>query len=127
MDVRKNSSTAWAKVTFSRRLKYPAKLGGVEIRDGALTTKKGSLGCNWFFSFPRLLQKKKKLEMSPSSSTHPPKSITELNLLAKVHTDQCIPTDIYVNSANLLLKQARIYFREENEEQAYVYYLKYIK
>ncbi|KAG2203272.1 hypothetical protein INT47_000192 [Mucor saturninus] len=65
--------------------------------------------------------------MSPSSSSSKaPKSITELNLLARVHTDPCIPTDIYVNSANLLLKQARIYLKEENEEQAYVYYLKYI-
>lgn len=68
---------------------------------------------------------KKDLEMSPLSI--PPKSIKELNIIAKVHTDECIPIDIYISSANLLLKQARIYFREENEEQAYIYYLKYIK
>lgn len=64
--------------------------------------------------------------MSPIPST-PPRSIKELNRRAKVYTDDCIPIDIYLSSANLLLKQARIYYKEENEEQAYVYYLKYIK
>lgn len=63
--------------------------------------------------------------MSPIPST-PPRSIKELNRRAKVYTDDCIPIDIYLSSANLLLKQARIYYKEENEEQAYVYYLKYI-
>ncbi|KAL9553485.1 hypothetical protein MBANPS3_003279 [Mucor bainieri] len=56
----------------------------------------------------------------------PPKSIKELNTLAKVHTDDCIPIDIYISSADLMLKQARIYYREENQEQAYLYFMKYI-
>lgn len=63
--------------------------------------------------------------MPPLSS--PPKSIKELNAMAKVHTDDCIPIDIYISSADLMLKQARIYFREENQEQAYLYFMKYIK
>ncbi|KAK4511924.1 uncharacterized protein ATC70_003923 [Mucor velutinosus] len=58
--------------------------------------------------------------------TSPPKSIKELNAMAKVHTDDCIPIDIYISSADLMLKQARIYYREENQEQAYLYFMKYI-
>lgn len=56
-----------------------------------------------------------------------PKSIEELHLVAKMYTDDCIPIEIYTSSADLLIKQARIYYKEENEEQAYVYFLKYIK
>ncbi|KAI9355792.1 hypothetical protein BD770DRAFT_390740 [Pilaira anomala] len=59
-------------------------------------------------------------------STTKPKSIEELHSISKMHTDDCIPVEIYSSSADLLVKQARIYYREENEEQAYVYYLKYI-
>ncbi|GAA5812786.1 hypothetical protein MFLAVUS_006244 [Mucor flavus] len=55
-----------------------------------------------------------------------PKSIEELHLIAKMYTDDCIPIEIYTSSADLLIKQARIYYKEENEEQAYVYFLKYI-
>lgn len=105
---------------FGRFFMRPAKLGGVGIRNAAMMKKKDLLAATGF-SF---LDYKNK-EMSPLPN--PPKSIEELTLMAKMHTDKCIPTDIYVNSANLLLKQARIYFREENEEQAYIYYLKYIK
>jgi len=47
--------------------------------------------------------------------------------MAKIHTDDCIPIDIYISSADLMLKQARIYYREENQEQAYLYFMKYIK
>ncbi|CAO3616055.1 unnamed protein product [Mucor fragilis] len=65
--------------------------------------------------------------MTPASPpTNPPKTIKELNTMAKVHTDDCIPIDIYISSANLMLKQARIYYREENQEQAYLYFMKYI-
>lgn len=60
-------------------------------------------------------------------STTKPKSIEELHSISEMYTDDCIPIEIYTSSANLLVKQARIYYREENEEQAYVYYLKYIK
>jgi hypothetical protein len=63
--------------------------------------------------------------MPPLNS--PPKSIKELNAMAKVHVEDCIPIDIYLSSADLMLKQARIYFKEENQEQAYLYFMKYIK
>lgn len=63
----------------------------------------------------------------PPPPISPPKSIKELNAMAKVHTDDCIPIDIYISSADLMLKQARIYYREENQEQAYLYFMKYIK
>ena len=59
--------------------------------------------------------------------TNAPRSIKELNREARVHTDDSIPLAIYISSADLLLKQARIYFEEDNEEQAYIYFLKYIK
>jgi hypothetical protein len=61
------------------------------------------------------------------SDSNPPKSINELNALAKMPTDDCIPTEIYLCSADLLLKQARIYYTEENQQQAYLYFMKYIK
>jgi hypothetical protein len=61
------------------------------------------------------------------SNSNPPKSIHELNALAKMPTDDCIPTEIYLSSADFLLKQARIYYSEENQEQAYLYFMKYIK
>ncbi|CAO0793192.1 unnamed protein product [Mucor circinelloides] len=62
----------------------------------------------------------------PPPPISPPKSIKELNAMAKIHTDDCIPIDIYISSADLMLKQARIYYREENQEQAYLYFMKYI-
>ncbi|KAI8883228.1 hypothetical protein K501DRAFT_92399 [Backusella circina FSU 941] len=55
-----------------------------------------------------------------------PKSLSELNELATIHIDECIPIEIYIHSADLLIRQARIYNKEGNEEQAYVFYLKYI-
>ncbi|KAI9251326.1 hypothetical protein EDC94DRAFT_622118 [Helicostylum pulchrum] len=61
-----------------------------------------------------------------TTSLNTPKSIEELHLVAKMYTDDCIPIEIYTSSADLLIKQARIYYKEENEEQAYVYFLKYI-
>jgi hypothetical protein len=56
-----------------------------------------------------------------------PKSLGELNELAVVHIDECIPIELYIHSADLLIRQARIYNKEGNEEQAYIFYLKYIK
>lgn len=56
-----------------------------------------------------------------------PKTTAELNKLASVSVDQSIPIRLYFRSADLLIKQARIYRSEGDLEQAYVLYMKYTK
>lgn len=59
--------------------------------------------------------------MSKSRSTE------ELEQLANITVDHNIPVKLYFRSAELLLKQARVYKLENDLEHAYILYMKYTK
>ncbi|CEP14054.1 hypothetical protein [Parasitella parasitica] len=54
-----------------------------------------------------------------------PRSPTELGEQATISVDPNIPIRLYFRSADLLLKQARVYKLEKDLEHAYVLYMKY--
>lgn len=60
-------------------------------------------------------------EMPKSRSTE------ELEQLANITVDHNIPVKLYFRSAELLLKQARVYKLENDLEHAYILYMKYTK
>lgn len=56
-----------------------------------------------------------------------PRSTTELGKQAAISVDPNIPIRLYFRSADLLLRQARVYKLEQDWEHAYVLYMKYTK
>ncbi|KAG0173980.1 hypothetical protein DFQ30_006459 [Apophysomyces sp. BC1015] len=54
-----------------------------------------------------------------------PKPTTELNKLATIQVDSSTPIRLYFRSADLLIKQARVYKAEGDFQHAYVLYMKY--
>lgn len=54
-----------------------------------------------------------------------PRSTTELGKQAVISVDPNIPIRLYFRSADLLLRQARVYKLEQDLEHAYVLYMKY--
>lgn len=56
-----------------------------------------------------------------------PRSPAELGNQAAISVDSNIPIRLYFRSADLLLKQARVYKDENDLEHAYVLYMKYTK
>ncbi|KAG0184173.1 hypothetical protein DFQ28_011659 [Apophysomyces sp. BC1034] len=53
------------------------------------------------------------------------RSVAELHALALVQIDARIPIRLYIRSANLLFKQAKVYQQEGDLVQSYIWYLKY--
>jgi STAM-binding protein len=60
-------------------------------------------------------------------TTRKPRSTAELNRQASIQVDSNINITLYFRSADHLLKQARVYFLEDDLEHAYVLYMKYLK
>jgi STAM-binding protein len=56
-----------------------------------------------------------------------PRSTTELERQAAITVEPTISIRLYFRSADLLLKQARVYKLEQDFEHAYVLYMKYTK
>lgn len=56
-----------------------------------------------------------------------PRSTKDLADLAQVNVDPSKPIRYYLRSAELLIKQARIYRNEGDLEHAYFLYMKYTK
>jgi STAM-binding protein len=56
-----------------------------------------------------------------------PRSPTELEKQATVAVDPNLSIRLYFRSADLLLKQARVYKLEQDFEHAYILYMKYTK
>lgn len=56
-----------------------------------------------------------------------PRSPAELGRQATISVDPNIPIRLYFRSADLLLKQARVYKLENDLEHAYMLYMKYTK
>ncbi|ORX45661.1 Mov34-domain-containing protein [Hesseltinella vesiculosa] len=54
-----------------------------------------------------------------------PRSTSELGRLASIQVDSNTPIRLYFRSADLLIKQARVYKMEYDYEHAYVLYMKY--
>ncbi|KAI8376164.1 uncharacterized protein BYT42DRAFT_534381 [Radiomyces spectabilis] len=54
-----------------------------------------------------------------------PQSTTELNALAAIQFDSKTPIRLYFRSADLLIKQARVYKAENDLRHAYILYMKY--
>ncbi|KAI9014502.1 hypothetical protein CLU79DRAFT_838356 [Phycomyces nitens] len=57
--------------------------------------------------------------------TFPPRSPSELSRLAAFQVVNTTPIHLYLRSAELLIRQAKVYLDEDNLEQAYVMYMKY--
>jgi STAM-binding protein len=56
-----------------------------------------------------------------------PRSSAELGKQATISVDPNISIRLYFRSADLLLRQARVYKLEQDWEHAYVLYMKYTK
>ncbi|KAI8329077.1 hypothetical protein BC941DRAFT_443827 [Chlamydoabsidia padenii] len=56
---------------------------------------------------------------------NPPRSTEELGTLASIQVDSNTPIRLYFRSADLLIKQARVYKMEKDYQHAYVLYMKY--
>lgn len=56
-----------------------------------------------------------------------PRSSAELAKQATVQVDPNTPIRLYFRSADLLLRQARVYKLEQDWDHAYVLYMKYTK
>lgn len=56
-----------------------------------------------------------------------PYSTAELNKLGAIKVDSNTPIRLYFRSADLLLKQARVYRNEGDLQEAYRLYMKYSK
>ncbi|SAM06275.1 hypothetical protein [Absidia glauca] len=56
---------------------------------------------------------------------NPPRSTKELGRLASIQVDSNTPIRLYFRSADLLIKQARVYKMEKDYQHAYVLYMKY--
>ncbi|KAI8972275.1 hypothetical protein BDB01DRAFT_474916 [Pilobolus umbonatus] len=54
-----------------------------------------------------------------------PRSTTELNEQANLNIDPNIPIRLYIRSAALILRQAKVYELEHDLEKAYILYMKY--
>ena len=54
-----------------------------------------------------------------------PRSTAELGRLAAVQIDENTPIRLFFRSADLVIKQARVYKMEHDYEQAYILYMKY--
>ncbi|KAJ3287039.1 hypothetical protein HK104_008778 [Borealophlyctis nickersoniae] len=61
------------------------------------------------------------------NSTGTPPQLQELHRRANVQLDPRKPLKMYIRSTELLYKQARIYFEEQNLEMAYTMFLKVSK
>jgi hypothetical protein len=78
--------------------------------------KKFSLNASYFLlSYPAV------------KMAYQPRSPTELGKQAVISVDPNIPIRLYFRSADLLLRQARVYKLEQDWERAYVLYMKYTK
>ena len=56
-----------------------------------------------------------------------PRGTAELNKLATIEINPRINIKHYFRSADILIKQARVYYNEGDYENAYILFLKYTK